>query len=96
MANYRVFTFDENGDRRLEEFKTVTALTEAYEQIGLEQDSYSIRLHGEPMLRGLIGPMSDGKTGIKYEQPKVFVAETEEWAKPKRGKAEVPAAVASE
>ena len=88
MPTYRVYTLDEDGCKQHTDFKTAAAMAEAFEQIGLEQDSYAIRLHGEPMLRGFIGPMSEGKSIVKYEEPKIFVVETDEWAKAKRPKAE--------
>ena len=92
MPTYRVYNYDDDGQPQQADFKTAAALVEAYEQIGLEQDSYAIKLHGEPMLRGLIGPMSEGKTIVKYEDPKLFVIETEVWAKQKKcGKADSPA-----
>jgi hypothetical protein len=84
MPTYRVYYLDSAGVKQKKEYKTAELLLEEYEQVGVEEDSYTLRLHGEPVLKGLIGPMSDGKSIIKYETPQVFVQETEEWAKQKR------------
>ena len=84
MPTYRVYFLDDQGTVQHTDYKTLQALLESHEQIGVEEDSYALRLHGEPVLRGLIGPMTDGKTVIKYESPQVFVRETEEWSKQRR------------
>ena len=84
MATYRVVFLDDEGVRQQKDFKNAEELLAEYEQIGIEEDSYALRLHGEPQLRGMIGPLSDGKSVIRYETPAVFVTETEEWAKQKR------------
>jgi hypothetical protein len=84
MPTYRVYFLDSAGVKQKKEYKSAQQLLEEYEQVGVEEDSYTLRLHGEPVLKGLIGPMSDGKSIVKYETPQVFVHETEEWAKQKR------------
>jgi hypothetical protein len=84
MATYRVVFLDDDGVRCERDFKSAEELVAEYEQIGIEEDSYALRLHGEPQLKGLIGPLSEGKSIIRYETPAVFVTETEEWAKQKR------------
>lgn len=81
MPTYRVVSRDKTGKMEQKDFKDVKSLLEDYEQIGVEEDSYTIRLHGEPLLKGLIGPMSQGKSIIRYETPEAFVALTEQWSK---------------
>lgn len=88
MPTYRVYDFDDRGEKRHRDYKTVKALLEDFEQVGVEEDSYALRLHGEPILKGFIGPMADGKTIVKYESPQFFVQETEIWAKQRRPKPE--------
>jgi hypothetical protein len=84
MPTYRVYYLDKDGIKRQKDYKNQEALTAEYEQVGVEEDSYTIRLHGEPLLRGLIGPLSEGKTIVKYETKEVFIRETEEWSKMRR------------
>lgn len=80
MRIYRVVT-KKDGKLEKQDFKDLASLGRAYEQVGVEEDSYSIRLHGEPVFKGLIGPMSEGKSVIRYETPEVFAEQTEEWSK---------------
>lgn len=84
MPMYRVVFLDESGQPAQKDFKNVASLLAEYEQVGIENDSYTMRLHGEPTLRGLIGPMSDGKTIVRYETPQAFTILTEEWSKQRR------------
>ena len=39
---------------------------------------------GMPVFRGLIGPMPEGKTVIRYESPEVFESLTKEWSSARR------------
>ena len=38
-----------------------------------------LEIRGQPVFRGLIGPMPDGKNVIRYESPEVFETLTKEW-----------------
>ena len=42
-------------------------------------------LRGQPVFRGLIGPMPEGKNVIRYESPEVFETLTKEWSAVKAG-----------
>lgn len=81
MFSYRVVRLDDKGKLCQQDFPDRQALCAAYEQTGVEEDSYSLRLHGEPTFKSLVGPMSDGKNVIRYETPEVFVQLTEKWSK---------------
>lgn len=81
MATYRVVTKTDNGKIEQTDFKDLRSLLEVYDQTGVEEDSYTMRLHGEPIFKGLIGPMSEGKSIIRYETPEVFAICTEQWSK---------------
>lgn len=81
MATYRVVTKLENGKLHQVDYKDLKSMLEHYDQIGVEEDSYTMRLHGEPVFKGLIGPMSEGKSIIRYESPEVFAVCTEQWSK---------------
>lgn len=84
MPTYRVVTITETGKFVERDYKSVTDLCDKFEQIGVEEDSYTLRLHGQPTFRGLIGPMSDGPGVVRYETPEAYSAMTEIWAKTRR------------
>ncbi|QDU63120.1 hypothetical protein Pan216_39950 [Planctomycetes bacterium Pan216] len=84
MSTYRVYSRDTIGDIVMADFKTLKELLDVYEQVGVEEESYTMRLHGEPILDGLVGPMSEGKTIVRYETPEVFISMTEQWASERR------------
>ena len=81
MRTYRLVFKSKTGKIQEKEYADVKAIAREYEQIGVEEDSYTVRLHGEPVFKGLIGPMSDGTNGVRYETPAAFVQLTEAWAK---------------
>lgn len=81
MATYRVVFKTKTGKVEQKDFKDVDSLLNAYEQTAVEEDSYTLRLHGEPVLKGLVGPISDGKHVVRYETPEVYAELTEQWAK---------------
>lgn len=78
---YRVITLDETGKLRQTDYPSLASLLDVYEQTGVEEDSYTMRLRGEPVLRGMVGPLSDGKTIVRYESAAAYVILTREWAK---------------
>jgi hypothetical protein len=84
MPIYRVISRDASGVIQHVDYKDLSSLLKAHEQVGVEEDSYTLRLHGEPILKGLIGPMSQGKSCVCYETPDAFVVQTEKWAKERR------------
>lgn len=86
--HYRLLTMAKNGKVNQREFDTADPIGQEFEQVGVEGDSCNLRLHGLPIYKGLIGPMSDGKHAVRYEVPEVFVVLTQEWAKNHRGKLE--------
>jgi hypothetical protein len=49
-------------------------------QIGIDDCSTDLGLRGLPVFRGLVGPMPDGKSIIRYESPEVFETLTKEWS----------------
>jgi hypothetical protein len=48
-------------------------------QIGVDDCSTDLGLRGQPVFRGLIGPMPEGKNVVRYESPEVFESLTKEW-----------------
>lgn len=83
---YRVVTRAADGKLRIKDYPTNEALLRSHEQIGIDDCSTDLGLRGQPVFRGLIGPMPEGKSIIRYESPEVFESLTKEWgsAKPQR------------
>jgi hypothetical protein len=52
-------------------------------QIGIDDCSTDLSLRGLPVFRGLIGPMPEGRTVVRYESPDVFETLTKEWSSAK-------------
>lgn len=84
MPTYRVVTMTKAGKFVGQDYEDAQELFEQYEQLGVEEDSYTLRLHGQPVFRGLIGPLSEGASVIRYETPEAYAALTEVWAKTRR------------
>ena len=78
--SYRVY-YRVQEKIEFKEFLDRESLLAAYEQVGVEETSYTLRLHNEPILRGLIGPMSEkeNKRVVRYETPELFAFLSEKW-----------------
>ncbi|WP_425613372.1 hypothetical protein NA78x_003203 [Anatilimnocola sp. NA78] len=79
----RVVTRGADGTLRIRDYPTTESLLESHTQIGIDDCSTDLALRGMPVFRGLIGPMPDGKTVIRYETPEVFESLTKEWSSAK-------------
>ena len=79
----RVVTRGTDGTLRIRDYPTTESLLESHTQIGIDDCSTDLALRGLPVFRGLIGPMPDGKTVIRYETPEVFESLTKEWSSTK-------------
>lgn len=84
MVQYRLASMTGQGKIVEHDLTDISELARQFEQIGVEEDSYSLRLHGQPVFQGLIGPLSEGPSKIRYETPEAYVALTEIWAKTRR------------
>ena len=84
----RVITTASDGSQKTKEFENFEGIEAIHEAIGIDDCSTDLDLRGMPIFRGLVGPMPDGKDGVRYESPDVFEALTKEWTamKPKRRK----------
>ncbi len=78
--NYRVVTRGKDGSIRIRDYDKPEPLLTMHSQIGIEDSSTDLSLRGQPVFRGLIGPMPDGKGVVRYESPDVFEALTKDWA----------------
>lgn len=79
----RVITRASDGSIREKEFESFEAISELHDQIGIDDCSTDLELRGMPIFRGLVGPLPEGKTTVRYESPDVFEALTKEWANQK-------------
>ena len=79
----RVVTRGADGTLRIRDYPTTEPLLQSHTQIGIDDCSTDLDLRGLPVFRGLIGPMPDGKTVIRYESPDVFESLTKEWSSTK-------------
>jgi hypothetical protein len=76
---FRVVTRGAKGELRVKEYPSEECLLKTHVQIGVDDCSTNLSLRGLPVFRGLIGPMSDGKSIVRYESPEVFESLTKEW-----------------
>ncbi|TWU17125.1 hypothetical protein Pla52o_54630 [Novipirellula galeiformis] len=83
---FRVVTRGRDGSLLIHDYPTSDPLLKMHTQIGTDDCSTDLDLRGMPVFRGLIGPMPEGKSVVRYETPDVFEAMTKEWAsaKPRR------------
>ena len=77
----RVVTRSSDGNMRTKEFSAFEEFQDLHEQIGIDDCSTDLELRGMPIFRGLIGPIPEGKTAVRYESPEVFEVLTKEWTK---------------
>lgn len=92
---FRVVTRGADGEIRIKDYHDKEALLNLHTQIGVDDCNTDLDLRGMPVFRGLIGPMSEDKTIVRYETPDVFEALTKEWsaqpAEKKRRRRRTPA-----
>jgi hypothetical protein len=79
----RVVTRASDGSLRIRDYPSTEALLDMHAQVGIDDCSTDLGLRGLPVFRGLIGPMPEGKTVIRYESPDVFETLTKEWSSAK-------------
>ena len=94
----RVITRASDGSIREKDFESFEAIAELHDQVGIDDCSTDLELRGMPVFRGLVGPLPEGKTLVRYESPDIFEALTKEWAnkKTKRRRRRSSAEVAAE
>jgi hypothetical protein len=77
---YRVVTRGLDGKLRIKDYAKSSSLLKMHTQIGTDDCSTDLELRGEPVFRGLIGPIPEGKSIVRYESPDVFESLTKEWS----------------
>lgn len=76
---YRVVTRGADGKLRIRDFSSAEPLLRMHVQVGIDDCSTDLSLRGLPVFRGLIGPIPEGKSVVRYESPEVFETLTKEW-----------------
>src|ERR1700694_2721477 len=76
---FRIVTRGADGTLHVRDYNKQESLLKVHTQTGVDDCSTDLGLRGLPVLRGLIGPMPDGKNVIRYESPEVFETLTKEW-----------------
>lgn len=80
---FRIVTRGSDGKLHTRDYNKQESLLRVHTQIGVDDCSTDLGLRGLPVLRGLIGPMPEGKNVIRYESPEVFETLTKEWTSSK-------------
>lgn len=75
----RVITRASDGSIREREFDSFESIGDLHDQIGVDDCSTDLDLRGMPIFRGLVGPLPEGKTAVRYESPEIFETLTKEW-----------------
>jgi hypothetical protein len=76
----RVVTRGSDGEIRVRDYDSFERLDQSHEQIGVDDCSTDLTLRGLPVYRGLVGPMADGNSTVRYESPEIFEVLTKEWS----------------
>jgi len=82
----RVVTRGTDGKLRIKDYARSDSLLKMHTQVGIDDCSTDLGLRGLPVFKGLIGPMPEGKSIIRYESPEVFETLTKEWSTAKIGR----------
>jgi len=80
---FRVVTRNSDGTLLIRDYPDCGPLLKQHTQVGVDDCSTDLALRGMPIFRGLIGPMPEGKTIVRYETPEVFETITKEWGQTK-------------
>ena len=75
----RVVTRASDGSLRTKDFEDFDEISGLHDQIGIDDCSTDLSLRGMPLFRGLVGPLPESKTVVRYESPDVFESLTKEW-----------------
>lgn len=79
----RVVTRAADGSLRTKDFENFDEIEGLHDQIGIDDCSTDLSLRGLPLFRGLVGPLPESKTVVRYESPEVFESLTKEWSQAK-------------
>ena len=77
---FRVVTRGADGKLRIRDYSHPDTLLRMHTQIGIDDCSTDLGLRGQPVFRGLVGPIPEGKNIVHDESPEVFESLTKEWS----------------
>jgi hypothetical protein len=77
---FRVVTRGTDGKIRIKDYTRHEAISKMHLQVGIDDCSTDLALRGLPVYEGLIGPIPEGKSVVRYESPEVFETLTKEWS----------------
>lgn len=83
---FRVVTRGHDGNIRTKDYPSYEPLLKSHTQIGVDDCSTDLALRGMPVFKGLIGPIPEGSSVVRYETPDVFETLTKEWGAPVAGR----------
>ena len=78
--NILIVSSDEQGNHVETILDSADELVAQYEQIGIDDCSTDLALRGFPVVKGLVGPIPENKTTVRYETVAVFEELTKIWA----------------
>jgi hypothetical protein len=79
---FRIVTRGADGEIRIRDYDSPEVLLRRHTQIGVDDCSTDLDLRGQPVFRGLIGPMPEEGNIVRYESPEVFETITKDWGTP--------------
>ncbi len=81
---YRVVTRGPEGDYRIRDYMSEEEILRRHIQVGIDDCSADLSVRGQPIFKGLIGPMPESGGVFRYESPDVFEQMTKEWSEVRR------------
>ncbi len=79
----RVVTRASDGSIKTKDFDGFDQITQLHDQIGIDDCSTDLSLRGLPLFKGLVGPLPESSSVVRYESPDVFESLTKEWSQKK-------------
>jgi len=76
----RVVTTASDGSLKTKDYTNFDEISGLHDQIGIDDCSTDLSLRG---LKGLVGPLPESSTVVRYESPDVFESLTKEWSQKK-------------
>ena len=99
-STFRVVTRGTDGQIRIRDYDSAEDLLRRHVQVGVDDCSTNLDLRGLPVFRGLIGPIPEGASIIRYESPEVFETLTTYWVPgaqpPRRRRTQRPSSTSSD
>ena len=81
---FRVVTRGPEGEYRIRDYVSEEEICRRHAQTGVSDCSIDVTVRGQPVFKGLIGPMPEAGGVLRYESPEVFEQMTKEWSDTKR------------